>query len=143
MYPIIDEYFTLTKKFRRRYGGCTIVFIQQGNFYKVFANNLDDEQIRVCKNILHLRITKNDVSFASEFRCNMYKYYEKRILMNGYTVVYVDEVTKFFPFKRITWEVRDIRNFSDANEDRDCNFCTFIYAGCCPDLFATKSRTFY
>jgi len=144
MSPIAHEYLKLTKNFRNKYGRNTIVFIQDGHTYKVFANNLNDLQMTICRNILQITIHKQDHAlFLAEFNYNMYKYYEKNVLLNGYVVVYVDEVPKTFHCEKMTWKVRDIRNISEEfYEPNNCNFCTFLYASCCPNMFATNFRTF-
>ena len=33
----------------------TVIFIQEGDSYKVFGYYLHDEQIKVCENIIHLK----------------------------------------------------------------------------------------
>ena len=144
MSPIVYEYFKHTKNFRNKYGKNTIVFIQDGNKYKVFAHNLNELQIMICRNILQISVKKQDYSlFVSEFNYDMYTYYEKNILLNGYVVVYVDQVPKTFDCEKIRWQVRDIRNIShDFYEPANCNFCTFLYASCCPNMFSTNLRTF-
>jgi len=143
MSNIIDEYFRLTKQFRSEYGKNTIVFIQEGNMYNVYADNIEEEQIKVCRDILRLSIIQKDGTITSTFRCNMYKYYEKSILSKGYTIVYVDQVVKLFPYKRIIWEVREIRDDSYAySNDSRCSIGTCLYASCCPSLYAHNLRTF-
>ena len=82
MLPIVEKYFILTKKFRDQYGKNTVIFIQEGDSYKVFGYYLHDEQIKVCENIIHLHVKKEDSLFTSEFYYNMHKYYEKTILSN-------------------------------------------------------------
>ena len=47
MLPIVEKYFILTKKFRDQYGKNTVIFIQEGDSYKVFGYYLHDEQIKV------------------------------------------------------------------------------------------------
>ena len=82
MSPIVHEYFKLTKNFRNSYGRNTIIFIQDGNKYKVFANNLNELQIMICRNILQISVKKQDHAlFFSEFNYDMYTYYEKNILV--------------------------------------------------------------
>ena len=52
-------------------------------------------------------VTNENGKIASRFRYNIYKYYEK-MLYNGYTVVYIDQVLNF-PYKRKEWEFREIK----------------------------------
>ena len=141
MLPIVEKYFILTKKFRDQYGKNTVIFIQEGDSYKVFGYYLHDEQIKVCENIIHLHVKKEDSLFTSEFYYNMHKYYEKTILSNDYTIVYVDEVKTSLPCEE-RWKVREIRSFSEVHADNQCDVCTFLYASCCPSIFATNLRPF-
>ena len=91
----------------------------QGDSYKVFGYYLHDEQIKVCENIIHLHVKKEDSLFTSEFYYNMHKYYENTILSNDYTIVYVDEVKTSLPCEE-RWKVREIRSFSEVHADNQC-----------------------
>tara|TARA_B100000427_G_scaffold136322_1_gene113359 strand:+ start:10 stop:444 length:435 start_codon:yes stop_codon:yes gene_type:complete len=143
MTTITDEYATQIDKYRNQYGKYTIVLLQVGNFYEVYADRHDEEQIKVCRDILRLSVEEKNDKIASGFRYNMYKYYENRMLYNGYTVVYVDQVTKFFPYKRTVWEVREIRLSGEAYaNDNGFSMRTCLFASCCPGWYAHNLRTF-
>ena len=61
MTTITDEYATQIDKYRNQYGKYTIVLLQVGNFYEVYADRHDEEQIKVCRDILRLSVEeKND-----------------------------------------------------------------------------------
>ena len=104
MTTIIDEYSRQLNKYTNQYGTYTIVLLQVGDFYEVYADTDEEEQIKVFRDILRQNVTNENGKIASRFRYNMYKYYEKKMLYNGYTVVYIDQVTRFFPYKRKEWE---------------------------------------
>ena len=55
---LVDEYLKITDEYRKRYGPKTIVWMQTGSFYEVYAWNECDEQIKVSRDILQIRLTK-------------------------------------------------------------------------------------
>ena len=58
---LVDEYIELTNEYRKKYGEKTIIWMQTGSFYEVYAWNEEDEQIKVSQNILQIRITTKKV----------------------------------------------------------------------------------
>tara|TARA_B100000965_G_scaffold11996_2_gene9129 strand:- start:21655 stop:22089 length:435 start_codon:yes stop_codon:yes gene_type:complete len=143
MTTITDEYARQIDKYRNQYGKYTIVLLQVGNFYEVYADRHDEEQIKVCRDILRLSVEEKNDKIASGFRYNMYKYYEKKILYNGYTIVYVDQVIRFFPYKRKEWEVREIKLSGQAYaNDSGFSIGGCLFASCCPGWHAHNLRTF-
>jgi len=140
---VTDEYDRQIKKYRNQYGRDTIVLLQVGDFYEVYGDIYDEEQIKVFRDILRLGVTDENGKIASRFRYNMYKYYEKKILHNGYTIVYVDQVIRFFPYKRKEWEVRDIKLSGQAYaNDSGFSIGGCLFASCCPGWHANNLRTF-
>tara|TARA_Y100000994_G_scaffold183791_1_gene152609 strand:+ start:12776 stop:13210 length:435 start_codon:yes stop_codon:yes gene_type:complete len=140
---VTDEYDRQIKKYRNQYGRDTIVLLQVGDFYEVYADIYDEEPIKVFRDILNLSVTEENGKIASRFRYNMYKYYEKKILYNGYTIVYVDQVIRFFPYKRKEWEVREIKLSGQAYaNDSGFSIGGCLFASCCPGWHAHNLRTF-
>ena len=140
---VTDEYDRQIKKYRNQYGRDTIVLLQVGDFYEVYADIYDEEPIKVFRDILSLSVTEENGKIASRFRYNMYKYYEKKILYNGYTIVYVDQVIRFFPYKRKEWEVREIKLSGQAYaNDSGFSIGGCLFASCCPGWHAHNLRTF-
>jgi len=140
---VTDEYDRQIKKYRNQYGRDTIVLLQVGDFYEVYADIYDEEPIKVFRDILNLSVTEENGKIASRFRYNMYKYYEKKILYNGYTIVYVDQVIRFFPYKRKEWEVREIKLSGQAyTNDSGFSIGGCLFASCCPGWHAHNLRTF-
>jgi DNA mismatch repair ATPase MutS len=143
MTNITDEYDKQINIYRNKYGRDTIVLLQVGDFYEVYADRHDEEQITVFRDILKLSVTNKNGKIASGFRYNMYKYYEKRVLYNGYTIIYVDQVIKLFPYRRKVWEVREVIQSRDAYlHDSGFSMGTCLFASCCPGWYAHDLRTF-
>ncbi len=139
----IDEYYRLLKKYEDEYGKNVIVLIQDGHYYEIYGDKYDEEQIKLCKDILGFKVIQKYDKLACTFRYNMYKYYEKTILTKGYTIVYVDQVPKFFPYKRFVWDVREIKESTDTySNDSGCSILTCLYASCCPSLYVHNLRTY-
>lgn len=143
MTTIIDEYSRQLNKYTNQYGTYTIVLLQVGDFYEVYADTDEEEQIKVFRDILRQNVTNENGKIASRFRYNMYKYYEKKMLYNGYTVVYIDQVTRFFPYKRKEWEFREIKLSGEAYaNDSGFSIGGCLFASCCPGWHAHNLRTF-
>ena len=57
--------------------------------------------------------------------------------------MYVDQVPKFFPYKRFVWDVREIKESTDTySNDNGCSILTCLYASCCPSLYVHNLRTY-
>ena len=80
---------------------------QTGSFYEVYAWNECDEQIKVSRDILQIRLTKKggsrtcnkEPAWMAGFPDHSYKRFEKRLLSEKYTIVYVDQISRD-PIKR-------------------------------------------
>ena len=99
---ILDEYCKITDEYRNKYGHKTIVLMQCGSFFEVYSpgDQRDTDQLSVCENILGFRVTKKkEGHYMAGVNVCSYKRHEKKLLQNGYTIVYVEQVTNTSPAK--------------------------------------------
>uniref|UniRef100_A0A6C0AHB3 DNA mismatch repair proteins mutS family domain-containing protein n=1 Tax=viral metagenome TaxID=1070528 RepID=A0A6C0AHB3_9ZZZZ len=118
---LVDEYIELTNEYRKKYGEKTIIWMQTGSFYEVYAWNEEDEQIKVSQNILQIRITtkksgNNKSCLMAGFPDHSYKRFEKRLLKENYTIVYVDQIKKD-PIERGVTKISSPGCVFDSDDD--------------------------
>jgi DNA mismatch repair protein MutS len=105
---LIKEYFELTKKFQDEYGENTILLMQVGSFFEVYAKNnkktntITGSQINAFSQICELNVVEKNVCVGTDdilmagFKDIMIEKYIKKIQDSGFTaVVYTqDEAAK-------------------------------------------------
>ena len=120
---ILDEYCKITDEYRNKYGHKTIVLMQCGSFFEVYSpgDQRDTDQLSVCENILGFRVTKKkEGHYMAGVNVCSYKRHEKKLLQNGYTIVYVEQVTNTSPAKReVTRIISPGCNLDSDNEEDD------------------------
>jgi DNA mismatch repair protein MutS len=119
---ILEEYCRLTDEYRNKYGHKTIVLMQCGSFYEVYApgDERDTEQIKVCEEILGFRVSKKkEGHYMAGVNVISYKRHEKKLISNGYTIVYVDQVTNTTPAKREVTRIISPGCNLDSDNDED------------------------
>tara|TARA_Y100000389_G_scaffold17613_1_gene15372 strand:- start:3528 stop:6353 length:2826 start_codon:yes stop_codon:yes gene_type:complete len=125
---LVDEYLEITKEYRQKYGENTIVWMQTGSFYEVYAWDENTTQIHVSRDILQIRITKKkagcdnngqEYAWMAGFPDHSYKRFEKRLLSENYTIVYVDQISRD-PIKRgVVKVVSPGCSFDSDNDDTE------------------------
>ena len=121
---LVDEYLELTDTYRKKYGVKTIVWMQTGSFYEVYSYVEECEQIRVSRDILQIRVTRKggseannkDPAWMAGFPDHSYKRFEKRLLSENYTIVYVDQV-KRDPIERAVTRIVSPGCMLDSDND--------------------------
>ena len=118
---LVDEYIEITNEYRKKYGPKTIIWMQTGSFYEVYAWDEEDEQIKVSRNILQIRITtkksgNNRECLMAGFPDHSYKRFEKRLLKENYTIVYVDQI-KRDPIERGVTKISSPGCVFDSDDD--------------------------
>lgn len=118
MVAIIEEYYSLLKKYAKKYGDKTIIFHATGSFYEIYGWKEDEYQIKVASDILNLRIARKQGAgsfhLMAGFPDHSGKRFEKILLSQGFTVVFVDQV------KTGTVITREVSRVSSPG-------CTFDY----------------
>ena len=96
---IIDEYTKILNENIELYGEKTILFFKVGSFYEIYGKNRDDFSLKVADEVLSLRIAKKSNSkskddlFMAGFPDSSYERFEKKLIKNGFTVIFVDQRT--------------------------------------------------
>lgn len=93
-----DEYIYHTKKAIEQYGPKTFVCLQGGDFYEILGHDENYEPFNICRDILCIRIaSRNKTSnsdYVAGYPMHSYKPFETKLLLNGYTIVYVTQLKK-------------------------------------------------
>lgn len=101
---LIDTYFSIQNKYREQYGPKTILLMEVGSFYELYAvNDTDYDALRQVACLANIRVTrKNNKSGEAVSMGNPYmagvtsialSKYIKVFVEGGYNVVQVDQVT--------------------------------------------------
>lgn len=115
---IYDDYIHHTQEFQSKYGIDTVVFMQVGDFFELYAVHNDEEKagadiFRVAE-ICNLQVTKKNKSLAETSRSNPYmagfplaivQKHVQALTQNGFTVVIIRQVT---PPPNVKREVTEI-----------------------------------
>jgi DNA mismatch repair protein MutS len=98
---LVNTYLKLTEEYQKIYGSKTVVWMQTGSFYEVYDWKDDSTQIITSRDILGIRVTRraNDKAYMAGFPYHSYSRFERKMLLQQYTIVYVNQVSKD-PIKR-------------------------------------------
>ena len=106
---ILDEYILFRNKYITKYGDNTVVLLQNGSFFEIYAVVNDSEQIgevniyHICQNILNIVVSKRNKKIKDVSRSNFLQAgfgvdyvakYIKLLLKSNYTIVIVRQVTE-------------------------------------------------
>ena len=99
--PIFKEYCSYLSTYKEKYGDKTIVLMQVGSFYEIYAILNDNEQVgeiniyHICQNLMNIAVAKktNNV-LMSGFQLPYSSKFIKLLIENNYTVVLVNQVTE-------------------------------------------------
>lgn len=94
---MVQEYFSLCKQYKEKYGNHTILFMQVGSFFEVYSKCINDEDMVTFTNICDLKIANKPLGkekyYMAGFRDYIIdKYIQKMTKHSDYTiVVYVQQ----------------------------------------------------
>lgn len=93
---LIQEYFSLWKTYKEKYGEKTLLFMQVGSFIEVYSTRADDPDMVEFTTLCDLKIANKplgtDKMYMAGFRDYMVdKYIQKVIAQSNYTVVYYEQ----------------------------------------------------
>ena len=105
MTPIFKEYVSYVTKYKEKYGEQTIVLMQVGSFYEIYAILNDDKQLgevniyHICQNIMNIAVAKktNDILMGG-FQLPYSTKFIKLLVDNNYigTVIVIVMVLQLF-----------------------------------------------
>ena len=101
---LIDSYFGIQSEYQNQYGNKTVVLMEVGSFYELYAvNERDYDNLREISSLINIRVTRKNTKCGSDVsKSNPYmagvtsialSKYVKLLVEGGYTVVQVDQVT--------------------------------------------------
>jgi DNA mismatch repair protein MutS len=98
---VVEEYFKIIEYYRQKYGDRTVLLMQIGTFYEIYAIN-DDPLCELLSDLLNIRLTlKNSHSldtagttrnpFMVGIPCASYENHKRVLLANNYTIIKYDQ----------------------------------------------------
>jgi DNA mismatch repair protein MutS len=93
---LTQEYFSLWKAYKEKYGDKTLLFMQVGSFIEVYSKTSDDEDMVEFTTLCDLKIANKPLGsnkiYMAGFRDYMIdKYIQKMISQSKYTIVYYEQ----------------------------------------------------
>lgn len=120
---LIDEYLTWLEEQKKIHGENTIVFCQTGSFFEIYSWEETATQIKVAEEILDFKVAKKKTTKGTHymvgFPIHSKAKHEKKLLANGYTIVYVEQVSKEPVVRNITNIVSPGTVITDSDGDND------------------------
>ena len=99
--PIFKEYQYYLSTYKEKYGDETIVLMQVGSFYEIYAILNDTEQLgeiniyHICQNLMNIAVAKKNKNILmGGFQLPYSNKFIKLLIDNNYTVVLVNQVTE-------------------------------------------------
>lgn len=136
---IYDDYITYTNDYRAKYGYDTVVFLQVGDFFELYAVQNDEESagadiFRVGE-LCNLQVTRKNKSLPENGRSNPYmagfplpivQKHVQTLTQNNYTVVIIRQVTPPPNVKReVTEIISPSTNMQTPSTDGNFLMCIF------------------
>ena len=119
---IVDEYLSLTIQYKKKYGDKTIVLMQVGSFYEVYAVKKNDDTI-YGSNILDFSIIC-DMHIAKK---SLQKHKNNVVLMAGFGIAQIDKYIKKLTHANYTVVIYD-QDYQGKNSSRSLS--EIISPGC-------------
>lgn len=99
--PIFKEYCSYLSKYKEKYGDNTVLLMQVGSFYEIYAILNDDKQLgeidiyHICQDVMNIAVAKktNQILMGG-FQLPYSSKFIKLLVENNYTVVLVKQVTE-------------------------------------------------
>ena len=141
---IFKEYLEIHEKHQKLYGDKSVVFMQVGSFYEIYAMRLESFErgpnIDGICDILNIQVTrkkKDDPHSSSNplmagVPDHSYLKFRNILLDNGYTIVRVDQLTAGPKSERDVVDVASAGTVIDHDNGSDANFLVSIYITVCP-----------
>ena len=139
---IFNEYNQYKIEYTKKYGENTIILMQVGTFYEIYAVINDNIQIgevniyHICQNILDIVVTRRNKKIK-EVSMNNYlqagvgvdyvKKYVNKLLNNNYTIVIVDQVTQKPNVERKVTRILSPGTYIENYNSDDSNYLMSIY----------------
>ena len=132
--PIFKEYQHYLSQYKEKYGDDTIILMQVGAFYEIYAILNDKEQLgevniyHICQNLMNIAVAKktNNILMAG-FQLPYSNKFIKLLIDNNYTVVLVNQITEKPNIERkVTKIISSGTYIEDFNNDIN-NYMMSVY----------------
>ena len=139
---LITEYLNILKKYRKQYGEKTIVMMEVGSFYELYA--ITDDELNALKEaclIMGIRITRKNNKSGKEIIDSGNPYmagvtsiaftkYMKLLLNNNFTIVKIDQITPPPNPKREVTRIYSPGTYWEENTKKDnCHIISLYIEG--------------
>tara|TARA_Y100000389_G_scaffold154142_1_gene154595 strand:- start:385 stop:3441 length:3057 start_codon:yes stop_codon:yes gene_type:complete len=132
--PIFNEYCSYINEYKEKYGEQTIVLMQVGAFYEIYATLNDDVQLgevnihHICQNIMNIIVAKktNNVLMGG-FQIPYSSKFIKLLIDRGYTVVIVSQVTEKPNIVRKVTDIISPGTYLEEFNTDDNNYLMSVY----------------
>jgi len=99
--PIFKEYCSYLHKYKEKYGEKTVLLMQVGSFYEIYAVLKEDQEAgeiniyHICQNIMNIAVAKktNDILMGG-FQLPYSEKFIKLLIEHGYSIVIVKQVSE-------------------------------------------------
>ena len=100
---IIDDYLNYLDEYRNKYGENTIIMMQVGSFFELYAIDINSKYLYTIADICNIIVSRKnktiqEVSRNNPLMCGFPLYvvnkYIQLILQNNYTIVLIEQVTE-------------------------------------------------
>ncbi len=139
---IIDDYLNYLHEFRNKYGDNTIIMMQVGSFFELYAIDINSKYLYTIADICGIQVSRKnktiqEVSKNNPLMCGFPLYvlnkYVQLILQNNYTIVLIEQVTEPPEPKRKITEIISPSTNINVNSKKS-NYILVLYYEIINDL---------
>ena len=140
--PIFKEYESYIKEYKEKYGENTIVLMQVGSFYEIYAILNDTEKYgeiniyHICQNLMNIAVAKktNHILMGG-FQLPYSKKFIKLLIEHNYSVVLVNQVTEKPNILRKVSQIISPGTYLEEFNNQENNYLMSIYIESITDSF--------
>lgn len=131
---IVDEYLNYQNEFQKKYGPNTVVFMEVGHFFEMYAIDEPETLIKITE-ILNIQLTrknkaKTEISHSNPHMAGVQKFTVKKyiniLLDYNYTIILVEQVTPKPNIIRKVTQIISPGTFLDDTENPKTNYIMSI-----------------
>lgn len=133
---ITEQYIHYHNKYKKQYGFKSLVLMQVGSFYEMYATEIDGPNLKEIGDLINTICTKKDKSIKEVSISNPYlvgfpmvatEKFVSILIRNGYTLIMVDQVTDPPEPKREVTNIYSPSTYIGSTNVVDTNYATCIY----------------
>jgi DNA mismatch repair protein MutS len=133
---ITEQYLHYHNKYKKQYGIKSLVLMQVGSFYEMYATETDGPNLKEIGDLINTVCTRKDKSIKEVSLSNPYlvgfpmvatEKFVSILIRNGYTLIMVDQVTDPPEPKREVTNIYSPSTYIGSTNVVDTNYATCIY----------------